>query len=135
MKRVARWLGWTVFTIALLYGFLVLAGVLWLRDHLTPANYAQNLTCWSVYKNLVSGPDKYRQRPAARDALVIYTAMPRSRGHGPVPPIRWRLRGVALEHIYSTYWPEAERRRLFEEVASRMRPCRPAKEQVTRSAS
>ncbi len=123
MRTIARRVGKTVLVIALLYGFMVLGSTLWLRDRLTPAIYAQNLTCWSRYNNLVSGPEKYRLRPGQRDWLVLYAAMPPYLGGGPAPSIGWRLRASAIYHVYVTYWPEVDRAQLYEDVASRMRPC------------
>jgi hypothetical protein len=121
VKRLARWIGKTALAMLLIYFFAVIASALWLRQHLNSQEFARNPICWSRSASHINGPDKYRNRPWARDGLVIMTIHP---GTGSaVSWIGWRLRSVVLEHVYAVYWPVAERRRLFEEVAALMRPC------------
>lgn len=122
MRTIARRVGKTVLVIALLYGFMVLGAALWLRRSLTPENLAASRGCWGERDSMA----KDARSQWRRDSLMLYIlrlspAAPEHHGPGP----NWRL--VPAEYVYLTWWPIAERNRLFAETAPHVPRCPPWK--------
>ena len=122
LLRAARLLGWSVMLLALLYGFMTLGSALWLRRALAPDNLGTSLACWSKFDERMPNSRWGWMPQKRRDARVLYalrgTALaPRKSGQ--------QLLLIPAELTYWTWWPTAERQRLFADVTQRMRqhPC------------
>ena len=63
--------------------------------------------------------------PLADKDLIVAETANFAMGARPVPTLWWHVREAIIDGAYRTFWSEASRAAVFDQIASRMRPCPP----------
>lgn len=117
MRRVA---GWSLSLLMLTVAVAMIASVTLTSRAIAAAEKAPATLCLddSDATGYAAGPLDMRRKDRIAETSANFALGART-------GLWWNLRGILIGSTYRTFWPEAQRRALFDRLASKMRRCPP----------